>query len=151
MSISVDFYKCSDDYRTMNKTMTAVGSSTTLQPLDPISDLEVKMLINYQAELLNANYFNADGKYYKITGRSRVPAQAQEIIGMVDVLKTYNDSIRTCNAICVRSDQQYNSDYPDSDYMREQSYDIQRVELGSLDKYESGLLVPDSIYCFFIP
>lgn len=151
MSITVEFYSCSDDYRTMNKTMKSVGKSTTLQPLEPISDLEVRMLINYQSDLLVANYFKADGKYYKITGRSRVPAKAQEIIGMVDVLKTYNNSIRACNAICARSDQQYNADYPDPDYMREQSYDIQTLKLGSLNKYEESALVPDKIYCFFVP
>ena len=130
MGIAVTFYTCSDDPRKLDKTMTGIGTATTLNPLEPISNLEVRMQITYQANLMNANYFLADGKYYKITNRSRLPANGEEIEGKVDVLRTYSAEIKRAECICERSTAMCSDDFNDNKYNLKQQYYCQTKYLG---------------------
>lgn len=151
MAIAVTFYTSADDPRQIKKTFSAVGSATTLSPLEPISNLEVRMKIDYQAALMNANYFAADSKYYKITDRKRLPAGGEEIVGKVDVLATYQTQLQNCGVIAQRSANMYNADYPDNKYAVEQDYDVQTMALWNFDRYTGqGAAVPDSIFTLLI-
>lgn len=130
MGIAVTFYTCSDDPRKLAKTMVGAGTAITLHPLQPISNLEVKMQIDYQEALMNANYFEAGSKYYKITNRVRLPAGGEEIVGKVDVLKTYNSEIKGANCICERSTSMCSDDFNDNKYNLKQQYFCQTKYLG---------------------
>ena len=139
MGIAVTFYTCSDDPRKLDKTMVGIGTATTLHPLQPISSLEVKMQIDYQEALMSANYFLADGKYYKITDRKRLPAGGEEIIGKVDVLKTYSGAIKAADCICERSTSMCSADFADNKFNIKQNYIVQTKYLGELCGNADGI------------
>ena len=139
MGIGVTFYHSSDDPRKLDKSMTPIGTATVLQPLAPISGLDVSMKITYQEALLGANYFLADGKYYKITDRKRLPAQGEEIIGTVDVLKTYSAAIKAADCICERSSSMCSADFADNKFNIKQNYIVQTKYLKELCGNADGI------------
>ena len=146
MAIGVSFYLCTDDPRKLDKSMSGIGSATALSPLEPISNLEVRMKIDYQEALMSANYFLADGKYYKITDRKRLPAGGEEIIGKVDVLKTYSGAIKAAECICERSSSMCSADFADNKFNIKQNYITQVKNFGKINPSSFG----DTIFTCFI-
>lgn len=107
---TVKLYKYTGDPKTANKVLgTALGTTQSLQPLQPLSNLDVSILINYDESYMNANYIECDTvdnthkKYYKIKDRKRMPANALEITARIDAVKTYFDQIKSCPAIAART------------------------------------------------
>lgn len=148
MGFGMAFYYSSDDPRKLDKSMTAIGTATTIQPLEPVSNLEVRVKINYQEALLSANYFVADGKYYKITDRKRLPAGGEELIGKVDVLKTYSGAIKSAECICERSSAMCSADFADNKFNIKQNYAVQTKVLGTIGTDDQGLPNDGIFTCF---
>ena len=147
MSISVTFYKYTGDPRVANKSIeNAVGTAVTLHPLEPISNLEVKMIINYQSTLMTANYFSADGMYYEITDRKRLQAEAMEITGRLDSVKSYWDQVKNCDSIVERSTVKYNSKIDDPIYPTEQKFVEETIALFNVAASTEG--APQDIIVF---
>lgn len=97
------FYKYEGDPRTSNKTMgNAVATSAQLHPLQSLSNLDAKLICDYQENAMSANYFECDGLYYKITNRERLTAGAMAITGTIDSLKSYWSQIVQCPCILER-------------------------------------------------
>ena len=118
------FYTFTGDPKTANKSLTQVASSAALQPLEPINNLTARLVVDYKSAAFGADYFSFDGKYYKITDRKALTAQALEITGAVDTLKTYWNQIKDCPAVCERSTTKYNSKVNDPLYPVEQKKQV---------------------------
>lgn len=104
MGIEIEFYKFYGDPRTANKNLgNQVGSDVTLQPLEAISNLEVRMIINYNSDFFECNYFTAESMVYHITGMRRLTAEAMEITGRLDSVASYWDKIKKCPCMCDRT------------------------------------------------
>lgn len=120
MSIAVTMYTYKGDPRVANKTLTLQGTTKTINPLEPMSNLRMRMVLNYVPENMTADYFsyleNGTTMYYKIVDRQRLPAQAMEIIGELDSVLTYWDNIKDCDCIVDRSTVKYNSKIDDPLY-----------------------------------
>ena len=103
MATNVTFYSYSGDPRVANKSMTVVGAAVALEPFETIGDLSIRMIIDYQGGLLDADYFYAEGKYYRITERSKMTATRMAITGTVDPLTTYWGQIAGCPCVVSRN------------------------------------------------
>lgn len=151
--MTVTYYQYTGEINRLDKTahLTSLGSASGV-PVAGVDVVHPSVLIE-GAVPAGANYAHIDtfSRYYWIREITR-DTNAQSVLQLdSDPLYTFQNQIRACSAICLRSEQQYNADYPDPDYMREQSYEIQTKLLGSLNTYEESALVPDKIYCFFVP
>ena len=152
--MQITLYSVPEDARHMTKTL-GTGSAyggTDQSPRGALDHVAPSILISAQITgRYNYAYIDTYASYYWITEISNERQNLTRVDLVRDPLTTFASDIRNCPAICARSDQQYNADYPDPDYMREQSYEIQTKLLGSLNTYEESALVPDKIYCFFVP
>lgn len=100
---NVTFYSYTGDPRVANKTFAAAGAAVALEPFETIGDLSIRMVIDYQDGLLNADYFYAEGKYYRITEREKMTATRMRISGTVDALTTYWSAIAACPCVVERN------------------------------------------------
>lgn len=101
----LNIYTTSDDTRIVNKTLTAVTNVTAI-PVDNISILNPAFIIEYNPNILTANYCYIPefGRYYYINNVSVITGNRMIIDCNVDVLKTYANDIGNCNCICARSE-----------------------------------------------
>ena len=132
MGIGVTFYNYTGDPRIANKTFTNGYGATTLNPLREISNLEIEFDINYNANIMNADYVAAEGKYYKITNRERLLAGGMRIKAKLDSLASYWNQVRNCDAIVERSTVKMNSKINDPKYPVEQKKVIETIKLFDL-------------------
>ena len=101
----INLYSTSDDTRTVNKTLTSVINITAL-PTENIDILVPSFILEYNANILNANYayvplFN---RYYYITNISVIKGNRIIIDLKIDVLKTYATALTDCTCIAARSE-----------------------------------------------
>lgn len=129
MGIGVTFYNYTGDPRIANKTFTNGYGATTLNPLREISNLEIEFDINYNANVMNADYVEAESKYYKITDRERLLAGGMRIKAKLDTLKTYWNQIKNCDAIVERSTVKYNGEINDPKYPVRQQQVVECIKL----------------------
>ena len=118
-SLNCNFYKYAGDPRVADKQFPQIPeySCSTIQPLEPLSDLDIRLIIDYPVQsgvnekpkVMNCNYVAIDGLYYKITNKERLPANALAIYGTIDGLTSYWGQISSCAAICKRSTDKLNS------------------------------------------
>lgn len=114
---TANFYKYTGDPKRANKDLGAVVvSSGVVQPLEPISNLTVRLTVDYKEAAMDCNYVGFDGAYYRITDRERLPAQAMRITARLDSLKTCWAQVANCPAICARSTVKYDSKINDPKY-----------------------------------
>lgn len=120
-SLNCYFYKYEGDPRVADKQFPAPEhaeySCSTIQPLEPLSDLDIRLIIDYPVQsgenvkppVMNCNYVAIDGLYYKITNKERLPANALAIYATIDGVTSYWSQISSCAAICKRSTDKLNS------------------------------------------
>lgn len=103
MGVSVTFYNCSDDNRTINKNL-VTGATISAELYDPTSVIRPFLRVDYNANYLNYNYmYIADfNRYYFIKNITTDSGGALIIEGTVDVLMSYRTQINNLNAIAVR-------------------------------------------------
>ena len=112
-SLNCNFYKYSGDPRVANKVFpdTPEYSCSTIQPLEPLSDLEIRLIIDYpnpeegrtKPKVMDCNYVAIDGLYYKITNKERLPASSLAIYATIDGLASYWNQISQCEGFCKRA------------------------------------------------
>lgn len=155
-SLSCNFYKYTGDPRVANKNLgSAIYTCSSIKPLEPLSDLDIKLIIDYPYHVENfpnsgdqstypsegsqvpavmgANYVAIDNLYYKITNKERLPANGLAIYATIDGLLSYWTEVSGCPCVCERSSTIYNSDIKDSKYPVLQKYDIQTKHIQTLD------------------
>lgn len=114
--LSIILYGTTDDSRVIDKTLTTV-KSITAKPVEPMTILTPRVVIDYDADVIAANYaYISDfGRYYYITDISIATGNRMTVSLTVDVLKTYADGIRECGVVVSRSEAAGNPTYiPDS-------------------------------------
>lgn len=135
------FYKCTDDPRVANKTVTAISGGTTgiIKPLEPLSNLDARLVVNYKQDCMFADYFsisdNGNTLYYKITNRERGLAGEMIITGTLDSVKTYWGTLKDCSATCARNETIYNSQFVDPKYMMYQNREVETKKLGNFSNF----------------
>lgn len=123
---TVTFYKYTGDPRVANKSLgTAVHTTGSLKPLEPLSNLEVRIVVNYDEDIMTANYCESEGLYYKITDRKRGLAGAAEITARLDSLLSFWSEISTCPAIIERAENAYDGEINDPLYPVKQRSEVE--------------------------
>lgn len=118
---AANFYKYTGDPKVANKSLgSVVVSSGAIKPLENLSNLSVRLLVNYNSSVMSCNYFEFEGLYYKITDREYTPSSGMQITATLDSLKSYYTQIKECDAVCERSSTKYNSKVNDPLYPVEQ-------------------------------
>lgn len=133
---TVDFYNYTGDPAVANKNLgTVVGSTATLKPLENISNLDIRIVIDFKENFMGCNYIGCDGAYYKITDRQRAPAGAMMITARIDGVKSYWEQIKLCPCLASRSASRYTLYIPDNK-IKLKSYTKQQT---LTDDYKRGI------------
>lgn len=107
MSINVKFYTCSDDPRTLPKTLVQTGNLAgySMDVLTGCSILNPALCMAYDATLVGCNYiYIAEfGRYYAIT-ITLDEGGRMYISGTVDAMQTFADVLGTCTGRVCRSE-----------------------------------------------
>lgn len=104
--MSLTLYKCSDDRRTLSKHLTSQTNIGSIVIKKPTTILNPEILINYFSGVLDYNYcyISEFDRFYFIDNIEVMTGNMVAIRCSVDVLYTYNSSIRTLNAILLRNE-----------------------------------------------
>lgn len=115
--MTIDFYKSTDDVRTLHKTFTDKTTVTSVSVTGAISILYPTLILAYSASLLSYTHFYSDtfGRWYRIDSMTMTPSGQLHVVGSVDVLATYADQIAACTAQAIRS-AAGTTDVPDQSY-----------------------------------
>lgn len=136
-SLNCIFYTYTGDPRVANKNLgTAVHTCSVIAPIEPLSDLDIKLIIDYPYHVANypetgdsstypesgsqtpavmsANYVAIDNLYYQITNKERLNGNALAIYATIDGMKSYWGEISACDSICKRSSNGTDSFIPDA-------------------------------------
>ena len=108
--MTVQFYKISDDPRTLDKNITnTVGSPIGVNLLGNCSVHNPSLVLKYFSDLITANYFKiVEWDTYYFMGDPVVsPGGRCNIVGREDVLMTNKDKILNLNAFCVRCESKF--------------------------------------------
>ena len=110
----VTFYHMKSDYRVVNKNInTVIGTTNTIEPYNPLSDITGFIIVSYDANWYSANYAKVGDKYYYIIGREVLTGGMMRIVLHVDVLMNVGNSaaFRAIKIVPSRSDKEnlYNS------------------------------------------
>lgn len=105
MSLTVQLLSTSDDPKTVTKTYTTIDTVTAV-PTDSCSLLAPKLLIDNTAIIKDANYMYISewGRYYFIGDPVFMTGKKIMIPGSVDVLMSWDSSIRNCEGCVLRSE-----------------------------------------------
>lgn len=109
--MNVILYNTYDDKRKLSKDLTQVASATCV--LKDSTDKNNPFII--LAGDYDCNYMYMDGKYYYLTDKSYDQGHRVIYKATVDVLMTYADDIRSCQAICIRSNRRADNLYLDDE------------------------------------
>lgn len=117
------FYNTSDDYRVLNKTLTALGSANNVV-FKHKGDLNLKTVsIIWQAATAGSEFPYIPAKifylpdlrrYYYITNQTALNASQTEITGVIDYLTTWKNSILASTVTANHSTSAGNAFLPDT-------------------------------------
>lgn len=113
--MNVIFYKCADDKRVINKTLTSGVTQNCVQK-DTNSILTPSIQVAQFSDFANYNYAHipAYGRYYYIDNMTVDMGGLVVMSLSVDVLKTYAAQIKATKALIFRQSQKYNALLSDS-------------------------------------
>lgn len=130
--MTLTLYKCSDDQRTLNKTLTD-AITRTVQLKNDTDLLSPTFLLAYDATILAGyNYAAMDGRYYFITDVGGVLGGQLRISCRTDVLMTYAAAILQCPVIVSRSSTSWNAYIEDPERKFYQYTKNQYITLGNI-------------------
>lgn len=117
--MTLTFYNCKDDPRTLHKTLgTALHTVTTAVIYDQCSILQPNFLLDYDADILESNYIvsgsELGGRQYFINDVTLTSGGKCVVNCTVDVLGTYADEIDDMQCNIVRQANIKNAWLPDS-------------------------------------
>lgn len=105
--MTITFYTCSDDPRTISKSLTTVGNPIPdVHILGSCSIMNPSFLLKYSSDILAANYMHASdfGRYYFIEDVIVSPGGRCTVVGREDVLMSNATAILSLDAYSVRSE-----------------------------------------------
>ena len=111
--MNIQLLKTTDDQRKAYKNCTQIGADITAIPTDDMSELQPKIVINYDSTYLAANYVYIDlfGKYYKIDKKAVTIGKKIVLECTIDAVMSYfysdaqtgKKGIDQCNITAVRN------------------------------------------------
>lgn len=103
--MTIQLLKTSDDQRTAFKNCTQIGADITAIPTDDMSELQPKIVINYDSTYLAANYVYIDlfGKYYKIDKKAVTIGKKIVLECTIDAVMSFYYDILNCDITAVRN------------------------------------------------
>lgn len=103
--MNIQLLKTTDDQRKAFKNCTNVGTEISAVPTDDMSELQPKIIINYDENYLSANYVYIAlfGKYYKIDKKAVTIGKKIILECTIDAVMSYYSSIVNCNITVVRN------------------------------------------------
>lgn len=101
----LNLLKTNDDIRVCAKTVIPV-TTINATPTEKVNILNPSFIVEYNSNLLNANYcyISELNRYYYITSHNLERGNRLIFNCEVDVLKTYYEQIKNCNATVIRSE-----------------------------------------------
>lgn len=111
MAVSVSFGKTDRDNRWLEKSPTWKATNVSCDIYGGVDRINPALLVDTsQVNLDDTNYMHIPefGRYYFITSIVGNAGHSVVVNGHVDVLMTYQDSIRRCKCIAERSTSNYN-------------------------------------------
>lgn len=146
MAMNVEFFTYAGNKNVLDKTsmLTQVGTTRSCTPYERVSNLEGYIIVDYNANFLNANYCKFLGKSYFISDRELMTGGKMKIYTEVDVLNSFNTNILVCPAISERSSigDKYISD---SMLSRKSWENVKNYVLGEFTYDVNGVFSPDLI------
>ena len=130
--MQVQIYKTSSERHRLSKSLTnQVGK--TCHILDGTSITDPVIVIGYDVAILQHTYaYISDfGRYYFITNMEVLPGQEIRLSLHVDVLMTYKDQIKACNARVTRSQSNYDPMISDNLIINKVNTNITQRKIGS--------------------
>ena len=110
--MNITLYKCSADPRRLNKGqyLTSIEIIQDAKPLYPITILNPTFTLEYSAARKEANYcYISDfGRYYFLSEPTLGNGHTITFSGEVDVLMSFRTQIENLDAICLRSQYDFN-------------------------------------------
>lgn len=130
--MQVQIYKTSSERHRLSKSLTN-QINKTCHILDGTSITDPVIVIGYDASLLQHTYaYITDfGRYYFITNMEVLPGQEIRLSLHVDVLMTYKDQIKACNARVTRSQSNYDPMISDNLIINKVNTNITQRKIGS--------------------
>lgn len=125
-------YKCADDQRTLNKSLTDPITRTVQLKNDTDLISPTFMLLYDAAILAGYNYASMDGRYYFITDMAGAIGGQLRISCRTDVLMTYAAQILQCPVIVNRSSTSWNAYIEDPERKFYQYVKNQYVTIGEI-------------------
>lgn len=115
--MNVEFYKCSDDPRVLNKSLQNVAT-VNCQIYDSCSILAPVLMLRYDSNIMNSNYIRIPdwNRFYYINNINVDNAKTMYVTAAVDVLNTYKEQILNCNATAIRNENTGTTYVPDSSF-----------------------------------
>lgn len=116
--MNLDFYKCTDDPRKIDKEMTDKKTVSGVFAYENFSIFSPVFILSYDSAILEKQYFfSADlGRWYSIVDITLSPAGKMYVAGAVDVLKTYAANINEMKVNASRSESVGFNMVPDNAY-----------------------------------
>ena len=104
--MNVTLYKTSDDMRKVNKTLTTIGTQKTLTIYDSIDIISPVFVLDYNADLLTANYLYCGNlaRYYFINNITLDSGKRMYISCSEDVLMTFRTQLLNCECCVMRNE-----------------------------------------------
>lgn len=104
--MQVSLYTTSDDRRVVSKTLTAIAENISIVPKEQLDIITPRIRIAWNSNYLAANYMYLSeiNRYYFISDMMLNTGHNIDLIGNIDVLKTYDAEIRTLQATIIRSE-----------------------------------------------
>lgn len=130
--MQIQLYKTSSERHRLSKSLTnQINKSCHI--LDGTSITDPVIIIGYDASVLQHSYaYIADfGRYYFITNIEVLPGQEVRLALHVDVLMTYKDQIKTCNARVTRSQSNYDPMISDNLIINKVNNKITQCKIGN--------------------
>ena len=109
--MNITIYRNTGDMRQLNKNLTVIANITTAQLSDTCSITDPELLIDYNDNYVNANYFYIEkwARYYYVTERTIINGNQIVIRGHVDVLASFRSAILNSECIANRSSSNTNA------------------------------------------
>lgn len=106
MAFTLNLYQTNSDPRQVTKSLTSVAENIQIQPTAILDIMNPRIIIDYDASYLNANYCYCSllNRYYYITSTSLEIGKRIILNCSIDVLHTYSSQIRSCTACVVRNE-----------------------------------------------
>ena len=128
--MNITLYTTADDVRTVNKALNTV-KSVTATPTEPMNILTPTLIINYDNNVLSANYvyIPALNRYYYIDNMDLLKGNRLLLTCRVDVLKTYEVDIKASKGLITkqRAYNPYYGDYAVAYEFTEKRYNFDNV------------------------